>query len=70
MVEVMSSSDIDAGCYIIIRKLLGSIANIQWGQNSHTGDLVEYAGFLLHKVACSRNDMLSKMFETRYNIVT
>jgi hypothetical protein len=48
----VSSPDSDVDTYVIIRKLLESVINIQYELNFHTGDFVEHKGLPTRGVKC------------------
>jgi hypothetical protein len=52
--------------YIIIRKSLDSVFNIQWKQNLLPKNLIEHTGLFFHNFDCSRYDIPAKIFQARY----
>jgi hypothetical protein len=49
-------------CCVVVGKLLDCSININGTRNRHNAEL-EHTGLLLRKVACSRCDVSSKMFQ-------
>jgi hypothetical protein len=60
-------SESDTNHYIIVRKLLDWIFKIRlYNLKVYTRDLVEHRGIFFRKVAHSRYDVDSEIFQTKY----